>query len=148
MHGHLRIEAFTNANWVGSLLDRRSTIGYCTFLGDNLVTWKSKKETVVARSIAEAEYRAIGYTSCELMWVKHLLEELRFELQLPMDMYCDNQATVHIASNPVFHERTKYIEVDCHPVHERVENGIIATPFVSTGAQLAHIFTKPLCHPR
>ena len=65
------------------------------------------------------------HTSCELMWVKHLLEELRFEVQLPMDMYCDNQAVVHIASNHVFHERTKHIEVDCLLVRECVEKGLL-----------------------
>ena len=73
------------------------------------------------------------------MWVERFLEKLRFEVHLPMDMYCDNQDAIHIASNPVFHENTMYIEVDC------VENGIIATPFVSTGEQLANMCTKPLC---
>ena len=79
-----------------------------------MITWRSKKQTVVARSSVEAEYRAMAHTLCELMWIKHLLEELRFVVKLPMTMHCDNQATIYIASNPVFHERTKHIEVDCH----------------------------------
>ena len=87
----------------------------------------------------------MAHTSCELMWVKHFLDELSFEVALPMDMYCDNQAIVHIASNLVFQERTKYIKVDCHIVREQAEKGIIATPFVSTGAQLDNMFTKSLC---
>ena len=66
-NGHLQVEAYTDADWAGSPLDRKSTIGYCTFLGGNLITWKSKKQTVVARSSAEAEYRAMAHTSCELM---------------------------------------------------------------------------------
>ena len=68
----------------------------------------------MARSSAEAEYQAMAYISCELIWMTHLLEKLCFDVKLPMSMYCDNQATIHIAFNLVFHERTKHIEVDCH----------------------------------
>ena len=75
---------------------------------------------------------AMAHTSCEVMWIKHFLEDLSFEVTLPMDMYCDNQAAFHIASNLVFHERTKYITVDCHLICEQVEKEIIATLFVTT----------------
>ena len=107
-----------------------------------------KKQTVVARSSAEAEYIAMAHTSCELMWITHLLEELRFVVKLPMTMHCDNQATIYIASNPVFHERTKHIKVDCHITWEKVEDGVIATPYVSTRVQIADMFTKALCKTR
>ena len=147
-NGHLRVEAFTDADWAGSPSDRRSTTGYCTFIGGNLVTWKSKKQTVVARSSAEAEYRAMAHTTCEVVWLRSFLEELGFRVQLPIPMHCDNQAAIHIASNPVFHERTKHIEVDCHIVREKIDSGILATPFVPTGAQIADIFTKSLFKPR
>jgi hypothetical protein len=146
--GHLRIEAFTDSDWAGGPSDRKSTTGYCVFLGGNLVNWKSKKQTVVARSSAEAEYRAMAHTTCEVVWLRSLLEEIGFTVQLPMPLYCDNQAAIHIASNPVFHERTKHIEVDCHLVREKLTGGVIATPYVSTGAQLADIFTKSLFKPR
>ena len=69
-----------------------------------MITWKSKKQTIVAKSIIEAEYRAMAHTSCEFMWIKHLLEELNFIVKVPMTMNCDNQAAIHIASNPMFHE--------------------------------------------
>jgi hypothetical protein len=115
-NGHLRVEALTDSDWTGSPSDRKSTTGYCTFLGGNLITWKSKKLTIVSKSSAEAEYKTIAHTSCELMWIKYLLEELRFGVKLPVTMYCDDQATIHIASNPVFHERTKHIVVDIHLV--------------------------------
>ena len=82
------------------------------------MNWKSKKQTVVARSSAEAEYQVMAHTSCELTWMRHLSEELCFDAKLPMSMYCDNQAVIYVASNPVFHERTKHIEVDCHLIRE------------------------------
>ena len=111
-----------------------------------MITWKSKKQTIVAKSSAEAEYRAMAHTSCELMWIKHLLEELKFVVKLPMTMHCDNQAAIYIASNPVFHERTKHIEVDCHITREKVEDGVIATPYDSTRIQIADMSTKALCN--
>ena len=143
-NGHLRVEAYTDADWAGSLSDGKSTTGYCTFLGGNLITWRSKKQTVIARSSVEAKYRAMAHTSCELMWIKHLLEELRFVVKLPMTMHCDNQAVIYIASNPVFHERIKHIEVDFHISREKVKDGVIATPYVSIRVQISDMFTKAL----
>lgn len=147
-NGHLRVEGFTDADWAGSPSDRRSTTGYCTFLGGNLVTWKSKKETVVARSSAEAEYRAMAHTASELTWLQHFLQEIGFSAPTPMEFFCDNQAALHIASNPVFHERTKHIEVDCHFIRDKILSGDISTPFVKSGDQLADVFTKSLCRNR
>ena len=98
----------------GSPSDKRSTTRYCVLVGGNLVSWKSKKQTVFARSSAELEYRAMSYTTCELVWMKHLLEEFGFPQSGPMNLLCDNQTAVHMASNSVFHETTKHIEVDCH----------------------------------
>uniref|UniRef100_A0A2N9GBD9 Integrase catalytic domain-containing protein n=1 Tax=Fagus sylvatica TaxID=28930 RepID=A0A2N9GBD9_FAGSY len=142
--GHLRIEGYTDADWAGSPSDRKSTTGYCTFIGGNLVTWRSKKQSVVARSSVEAEYRAMAHTTCELTWLRTVLQEFGLLTQGPTPLYCDNQAAIHIASNPVFHERTKHIEVDCHFVRSKVESKDIITPFVPSGSQLADIFTKAL----
>ena len=88
------------------------------FIGGNLISWKSKKHDVVARSSAEAEYRVMILATCELIWLKHLPQELRFGKDEQMNLICDNQAALHISSNPVFHERTKHIEVDCHFIRE------------------------------
>jgi hypothetical protein len=142
--GHLRIEGYTDADWAGSPSDRKSTTSYCTFIGGNLVTWRSKKQSVVARSSAEAEYRAMAHTICELTWLRTVLQEFGLLTQGPTPLYCDNQAAIHIASNLVFHERTKHIEVDCHFVRSKVESKDIITPFVPSGSQLANIFTKAL----
>jgi len=137
------ILAYSDADWAGSF-DRKSTTGYCTFVGGNLITWKSKKQNVIARSSAEAEYRAMASTASELVWLKQLLRDMKVSWEGPMQMYCDNQAARHIASNPVFHERTKHIEVDCHFIREKVQAGEIETPFVRSQEQLADIFTKAL----
>ncbi|KAJ9548762.1 hypothetical protein OSB04_021305 [Centaurea solstitialis] len=143
-HGHHVIEGFTDADYDGDPTSRRSTTGYCVFVGGNLVLWKSKKQNVVSRSSAESEYRAMAQTTCELIWLRNLLGELGFAQSKPMNLYCDNEAAIHIANNPVFHERTKHIEVDCHFIREKLEDGTISTPFVRTGGQLADVFTKAL----
>ena len=94
--------------------DKRFTLGYCVFIGGNLIFWKSKKQDVVTRSSVEAEHRAMALATCELVWLKQLLQELRFGKDGQMTLVCDNQAALHIASNLVFHERTKHIKMDFH----------------------------------
>ena len=108
----LALEAYTDADYTGSIMDRRSTIGYCTFLGGNLVTWRSKEQNVVERSSAESEFRAIAQGLCELLWLKIILDDLRIKWDDPMKLYCDNKLTINIAHNLIQHDRTKHIEVD------------------------------------
>ncbi|RVX21698.1 Retrovirus-related Pol polyprotein from transposon RE2 [Vitis vinifera] len=109
---------------------------------------QSKKQDVVARSSAKAEYQAMALATCELIWLKHVLRELRFGKDEQMKLICDNQAALHIASNPVFHERTKHIEVDCHFIREKITSGCVATSFVNSNDQLTDIFIKSLRDPR
>ncbi|GAV70402.1 LOW QUALITY PROTEIN: hypothetical protein CFOL_v3_13900, partial [Cephalotus follicularis] len=143
---HMDLVAYSDADWAGSAIDRRSTTGYCTFVGGNLVSWRSKKQTTVARSSAEAEYRAMA-CGAELMWLRSLLLEMGLLVSKPMKMFCDNQAVIYIASNPVYHERTKHIEVDCHFVRDAVMKKLVETPFVSSSGQLADVLTKSLFAP-
>ncbi|RVW73428.1 Retrovirus-related Pol polyprotein from transposon RE1 [Vitis vinifera] len=117
----LALEANTEANYADSLVDRRSTIGNCTFLGGNLVTWKSKKQNVVARSSAESEFRAIAQGLCELLWLKIILDDLRIKWDGLMKLYCDNKSAINIAHNPIQHDRTKHIEIDRHFIKEKLE---------------------------
>ncbi|RVW39496.1 Retrovirus-related Pol polyprotein from transposon RE1 [Vitis vinifera] len=139
-----KVEIYTDADWAGSADDRRSTTGYCTYVWGNLVTWRSKKQSVVARSSAEAEFRAVAQGMCEGLWLKKLLEELCITIELPIKLYCDNKAAISISHNPVQHNRTKHIEVDRHFIKEKFEKGIICMTYIPTREQLADIFTKGL----
>ena len=142
--GDRRIEAFTDADWAGSVDDRKSTSGYCTQVWGNLVTWRSKKQNVVARSSAEAEYRAMAHGVCEVIWLKRLFEELNLKFNGPIQLQCDNQSAISIAHNPIQHDRTKHVEVDRHFIKEKIEDKIITINYIPTGQQLADIFTKGL----
>ena len=96
------------------------------------------------KSIVEAEFRAMAETACELLWMRSLISELGFQVKNPIQMHRDNQATIYIASNPMFYERTKPIEVDCHFVLEKVTQGLISTPYAKSNSQFADMFTKAL----
>lgn len=106
--------------------------------------WKSKKQNVVARSSAEAEYRAMAKPTTELIWIKILLEELGFTISSPMKLWCDKQAAIHIANNFVFHERTKHIKLDCHFIRDKVKENVIYLQYVKSADQVADIMTKDL----
>ncbi|RDX77484.1 AP-4 complex subunit epsilon, partial [Mucuna pruriens] len=146
--GDTHISCYCDANRAGSPIDRQSTTGFCISIGGNVVSWKSKKQNTDARSSAEAEYRAMALETCELIWVKQLIQELKFADVQPMKLYGDNQAALHIASNPIFHKRTKHIEIDYHFVREKLLAKEISTEFVNSSNQLADIFTKSLRGPQ
>jgi len=146
-HGHLDIVGYTDSDFAGSKLDRKSTSGYVSFVGGNLVTWRSKKQTVVARSSAKAEFRAVAHGICELLWLKMLLEELKIVYRKPLKIYCDNKAAINISHNPVQQDRTKHVEVDRHFIKEKIEEGIICMTYVPTADQVADLLTKGLGRP-
>jgi histone deacetylase 1/2 len=141
------ISVFSDADWAGDVGDRRSTGGHALFHGGNLIAWSARKQATVSRSSTESEYKAVANATAELIWVEALLNELGVRQDSPPVLWCDNIGATYLSSNPVFHARTKHIEVDFHFVRERVAQKRLHVRFVSSKDQLADIFTKPLPLP-
>ena len=126
------------------LTHAKSTSGYAVFLGDNLISRLSKRQPTVSRSSAEAEYRAAANGVAEAYWLRQLLQELHCPLGHATLVYCDNVSAVYLSTNPVQHQRTKYVEIDLHFVRERVGLGELRVLHVPTSSQYADIFITGL----
>jgi hypothetical protein len=135
---------YTDADWAGCPDTRRSTSGYVVFLRDNLVSWSAKQQTVVSRSSAEAEYRAIANGVAEATWLRQLLHELQTPPSRCTLVYCDNISVVYLSTNPVQHQCTKHVEIDLHFVQEKVGISQVRVLYVPTTSQFTDIFTKGL----
>ena len=140
----LQLQAYSDADWGTCAFSARSLTGFCVFLGDSLISWKTKKQKVVSKSSTEAEYRSMSHTTSELVWLDGLLAELGVSIAQPISLFCDNKSTQYIAENAVFQERTKHLKMDCHYVRENVTSGFVHLKHVSTTMQLADVMTKPL----
>ncbi|GKA03132.1 ribonuclease H-like domain-containing protein [Tanacetum coccineum] len=109
-----QLTAYTDADWDGCPVTRRSTCGYCVFLGDNLLSWSAKWQVTLSHFSAEAEYRGVANVVAETVWLRNLLLELHAPLSTTTLVYCDNVSAVYLSTNHVQHQRTKHIEIDIH----------------------------------
>ncbi|XP_031262354.1 uncharacterized protein LOC116120541 [Pistacia vera] len=136
--------AFCDLDLASCAVNRKSVSGYCIKMGDSLLSWKSKKQNTIARSSAEAEYRSMAGAVAELVWLTGLLKKLDDEAKISALLYCDNKSALQIAANPMYHERTKHIEIDCHFIREKIQSGLIITKYIPTGEQLVDVMMKGL----
>lgn len=140
----ISLKGFSYSYWGTCPDTRRSITGFCFFLGESLISWKSKKQSVVSRSSSEAEFRALAKATCEAQWLLYLLHDLQIPHPSPVVIYYDNKSAMHIAANPIFHERTKHIEIDCHVVRYKIQVGLLHLLPIPSKDQIADILTKPL----
>lgn len=143
----LKLIGFTDADWAGDTNDRRSTSGHCFLFGSAAITWCSRKLGIVALSSMEAEYMAATLAAQESIWIKSLVGDMLHKVDYTMELFCDNESAIKLSSNPVFHRRTKHIEVHYHFVREKVMNKEIDLRKIHTKEQLTDIFTKALEKP-
>jgi hypothetical protein len=134
---------YSDADWAGYKIDRKSTSGTCQFLGRSLVSWASKKQNSVALSTTEAEYIAAGHCCAQLFWMKQTLRDYGYKFS-KVPLLCDNESAIRMADNPVEHSRTKHIAIRYHFLRDHQQRGDIEIAYVSTKEQLVDSFTKPL----
>ncbi len=138
MHGYIDVD------WAGSISNKRSTSDFMFSFGNDVITWSSKKQPTVALSSTEAEYRGAAMAACEVAWLRKLLGDLGLHVDRHVVIYCDNLSSIQLARNPVFHARTKHIEVHYHFITEKVLAGEIDLTYVSIEYQVVDIFSKVL----
>jgi hypothetical protein len=137
------IIGYSDADYAGYKIDRKSTSGTCQFLGRSLVSWASKKQNSVALSTAEVGYIVAGHCCAQLLWMRQTLRDYGYRLN-KVPLLCDNESAIRMADNPIEHNRTKHINIRYHFLRDHQQNEDIEIAYVSTHNQLADIFTKPL----
>eukprot|EP00253_Pinus_taeda_P019211 PITA_19211 len=138
----LNLIGFTDSDWAGDTIDRKSTSGYVLSLGSGPICWSSKKQTAIALSSAEAEYRGVVNATIQEIWLQHFLSELGISVHYPTVIWCDNQSTLKFCRDPVQRQRTKHIEIHMHFIRELIHDGIIDLQYCPSSEQIADIFTK------
>ena len=142
------LTGYSDADWAGDLDDRHSTSGNLFIMAGATISWTSKKQATVALSTAEAEYIALNTATQEAIWLQRLLADLSDIQYKPTIIMGDNQGSIAIARNPVFHSRTKHIDIRHHFIREAIQDGVIDLRFCPTNEMIADVLTKPLSRNR
>ena len=140
----LQIHAFCDSDWATCPETYCSITRYYILLGSSPISWKYKKQHTISHLSIEVGYRVMVTTSYEIQCLISLLHDLQVTHSQPATMFCDNNVALHIAANPVFHELTKHIKIDCHVICERVQASLVQIAYIHTKDQLTDVFTKAL----
>lgn len=138
------IEAFSDSDWSGDTVERKSTSGYFFRIMKAPISWSSKKQNVVALSSCEAEYIAASQAACQVLWLEAMLEELKIEYKKPVKLNVDNKSSISLTKNPIGHGRSKHIETKFHFIRDQVSKGKIEVVYCQTEKQAADVLTKAL----
>ncbi|PKU63437.1 Retrovirus-related Pol polyprotein from transposon TNT 1-94 [Dendrobium catenatum] len=142
--GSLTLRSYSDADWAADPAERKSISGVCTFLGSTLISWSVKKQTTVARSSIEAEYRSLAVAIMEVLWLRRLALDFSIPQNNATTIHCDNTSAIALANNPVLHARTKHIEIDHHFIRHHITHGNIKIAHICSSDQIADILTKSL----
>eukprot|EP00253_Pinus_taeda_P010683 PITA_10683 len=138
------LQGFSDSDWAGNRDDRRSTSGYAFHIGSGVVSWSSKKQPTVSLSSTESEYKTLTNATCEAIWLRRILADLEEAQSGAACINCDNQSAIKLAHNPVYHARTKHVQLQYHFIREKIESNEIGLIFCNTKDNVADIFTKPI----
>eukprot|EP00253_Pinus_taeda_P008471 PITA_08471 len=138
----LNLLGFTDSDWAGDKIDRKSTSGYSLSLGSGPICWSSKKQAAIALSSAEAKYRGLVNITIQALWLQHFLTELGVQFRQPIVIWCDNQSTLKFSRDLVQRQRTKHIEIHMHYIRDLVHDRVIDLQFCPSAEHTADIFTK------
>eukprot|EP00253_Pinus_taeda_P004089 PITA_04089 len=140
----VKLTGFSDSNWVGIVNDRQSIIGYPVSIGSGVITWSSKEQNTLSLSSVEAEYQAMCAATCEAVWLRRLLLDAGEEQKVATMIKCDNQSSIKLVNNPLFHKNTKHIDTQFHFVREKIQSKEIHIEYCNSCDNVADIFTKPL----
>ena len=140
----LCLTGYSDSNWGSDPNDRKSTSGFCVYLGTNLISWVSKKQHAMSRSNTKAEYRSLAFLVPDVFWIQNLLDEIQLPLTATPLLYCDNLSAVLLAANPVLHSKSKHFELDLHFVRDHIAKGQVQVSNIPAHAQVTDVLTKPV----
>jgi hypothetical protein len=143
-NGGLFLHGYADVDWAGSPVDRKSTFGYCFSLGSAMISWSSRKQGSIAQSTIKVEYIAASDVGKEAVWLKRLVYGLFGDKLETTMVHCDNQSCIKLTENPVFHDRSKHIDMMYHYIQDLVQRKVVKLRYIATSKQIANIPTKPL----